>query len=613
MLGIESIPDPPQWKHGTVFSPWHAGHGRVGLPGPNSERRRESMGHMIQTHVDASTPNRQLQPVPCPLARAAFLFAALLAAALAAAPAYQVILDVEDPCFEIRSGEWTLSKTGAYLSHYRWTIPGPGTGAARARWIAEGLPAGDYLIEFWADDGDYPSDARYQVISAEGVDDLVVDMNHLATGWHALGTFRVHRVCVVNVSDLWEGTGTLLSVDALRFTLQTALPPPPVSPVPPHIGICIDDAGSVDPTSPSAPIYQMLRLPFAMTFAVMPQLSHTVQTANEVHLRGSEVILHQPMAAITVPNPGAGGITDAMTPAEARAVLAANLDALPHVVGMNNHMGSLITQRADTMAALLDELRDRSLFFYDSRTITTSVAFDLAQDRGLLTGERDLFIDGASQAEAMDLIRSLAQRALYAPEIPHLAIGHVRSATAAALAAIAPELEAMGVEVWPISRCVAQVIEADRVPRGAAFSTVGDWTEDPADAYSKLLRDDHALTALLTDGSDPTRALFTASLPIPGLYDLYAIWSSGEANAPGALARVTHWGGITDVPLDQSASFDTWVHLGRFPVSVTAPAQVELRDGGASASGQILRADALRWVYADTLPPRSDPSGLLLR
>ena len=45
-----------------------------------------------------------------------------------------------------------------------------------------------------------------------------------------------------------------------------------------------------------------------MTYAVMPQLKYTNTTAEEVAKFGSEVILHQPMQAITVANPGPGGI-----------------------------------------------------------------------------------------------------------------------------------------------------------------------------------------------------------------------------------------------------------------------------------------------------------------
>lgn len=530
--------------------------------------------------------------------------ALLLVAEVPAAPAYQAVFDVEDPCFEIIGGLWTLRNDAQRLAYYYFTTTGPGTGEGRVRWIAEGLPAGTYLIEHWVAQADYPSDARFQVISADGVSDLQVDMNHLTNGWHPIGTFDVERTCVVNLSDHWEGAGTLLGADALRFTLTSSLPPPPPTSVPPHIGLCIDDVGAANPLTPTTPIHQMLRLPFAMTYAVLPLRTYTAESAEEIHRLGSEVILHQPMAAITIPDPGAGGISDTMTLDQVRATIAANLDALPHVAGMNNHTGSLVTQRADKMAACMEVLEARDLYFFDSRTFTLSVAFDEGRRAGLFTAERDIFIDGNSQAEAMALIRALALRALHAPEIPHLGIGHVRSGTSAALAAMVPELESMGVEVWPVSRCLSEIVEAGVPVRGTSIETAGSWTSEERDAHSHLLRDGEALAAR---GSGEHRARFAARLNFSGVCDVYAIWPSDASGEAGATARIAHLGGSTAVPIDQSQGGDTWHHLGQFSFSREASAEVTVE--AASPEG-TLWADAVRFDWRGPLP---DPVGQMLR
>ena len=70
---------------------------------------------------------------------------------ISADASYQIILDVEDPCFEIFSGNWVLTNTGGFLNYYYFVINGPGTGGGQARWVAEGLPEGNYTIEFYAD------------------------------------------------------------------------------------------------------------------------------------------------------------------------------------------------------------------------------------------------------------------------------------------------------------------------------------------------------------------------------------------------------------------------------------------------------------------------------
>lgn len=561
---------------------------------------------------DASAPAR---PRWAPALRPFLVLLAVLAHAfpgaghaLGAEP-FRVILDVEDPCFEVLAGNWYLpaTKTGSWQGYYYLEIDGPGTGTGRARWIAEGLPAGTYLIEYYADHGDYPADARFRVVHAAGDANVILNLHRTGSGWRALGSFPADRVCVVEISDRWTGAGIRMRADAIRLTLQTALPPPPDSPLPPRIGICIDDAGGVDPTSPGTPIYRMLRLPFAMTYAVLPARAYSVASAEEIHRRGSEVFLHQPMGYIASPNPsGSDWIRANMTPAQARAVLVANLDAMPHVVGVNNHTGSLVTQQADKMEACMDELRQRGLFWYDSRTFTMSVAYDVAMARGVLTGERDLFIDGNSKQEAKELIRLLARRALHAPHIPHLAIGHVRDATAGALEEMAPELAAMGVEVWPISRFMTQVIETDVQPYGATFETVGPWSAGPDDRVSKELVDgDERYVAAPPPGVAPS-ATFGASLPIDGRYDVYATWTHSPANADAARALVHHRYGVSRIGIDMSARHPDWLYLGRYDFCKGGPAAITFECDPADLVSTILRVDAVKLVYSGAPVPHAD-------
>jgi len=520
---------------------------------------------------------------------------------LSAESSYQIILDVEDPCFEIFSGNWTLTKTGSYNWNYYYVINGPGTGSGAARWIAEGLPQGRYLIEFYADNGNYAADARYQVISSDGIHNLTVNMNYIAGGWHSLGTFDINRTCVVNISDYWTGVGTKLSVDALQFTLQTALPPTPSSPIPPHIGLCIDDCGSVDPTNASQPIYKMLHLPFKMTFAVMPFRSYTNQTAEEIFSHGSEVILHQPMAAITVPDPGAGGITDSMTLSQVRSTISANLDGLPHVVGMNNHMGSLITQQQDKMQVCMEELKTRNLYFYDSRTITVSVGYDLAKQNGLLTGERDLFLDGSTKEQAKALICILALRALHAPLVPNLGIGHVRTDTADALVEMASELSAMGVEVWPLSKCLAQVIESDSTPNGASFMTQGNWSTSPNDRFSKELHDNACKIVYDPGSTHADKAVFTPCLPVSGKYDIFTAWTPDDACTSQSQILVTHAYGTKYVAFDQSLPFYDWFYIGRYSCNAGTSCTLQFLDSACTIPSKIFPVDAVKYVYIEPL------------
>jgi uncharacterized protein len=516
---------------------------------------------------------------------------------------YQIILDGEDTCFEFLSGDWELAKTGSYNGNFYFRINGPGDGSAKGRWIAEGLPKGEYLVEFFADNGDYPENSSWQVICADGIHDLKVNMNYIPAGWHTLGTFSIDRSCVVNISDNWSGKGSMISADALRFTLQSSLPPAPASRIPPHIGICIDDAGGVNPFSSSTPIYKMLRLPFKLTIAILPYKTYTNQTADEVVSHGSEVILHQPMAAVSVANPGTGGITDSMTLDQVRTTIATNLNNMPHVIGMNNHMGSLITQQRDKMQVCVEELVKRNLFFYDSRTITTAVAYDVAKENGLLTGERDLFIDGSGKTQSMELIRSLALRALNAPLIPHLAIGHIRSGTADALIEIAPELEAMGVEVWPISKCMAQIIETDTIPSGCYVQSSGDWKYNYNDCYSKELRDGWCLSTKKTDFNSSNSVTFQANLQLDGLYDLYTKWKVDDSNTTQGKVIIKHAYGKKEISIDQTKAYFDWYYLGRYPCNAGSSSSIIFSNEDCTVPEKTFSADTVKFMYAGKIPP----------
>jgi hypothetical protein len=245
----------------------------------------------------------------------------------------------------------------------------------------------------------------------------------------------------------------------------------------------------------------------------------------------------------------------------------------------------------------MEELKSRGLFFYDSRTITTSIAYDKAKENGLLTGERDLFIDGNNKDEAKSLIRSLALRALHAPNVPILAIGHVRTDTADALTEMVSELQAMGVEVWTISKCIAQVVEIDYLPSGSSFTTTGSWTNDSYDCYSKQLYDDHSVIVTDPASTQNDTAIFTPSLPYAGEYDIYAIWKADALNASQIKGVITHKNGVTQIDIEQSQPIKDWFYLGRYPCNAGLSSNVTLNDYSCTIPGKIFRADAVKYVY----------------
>ena len=79
--------------------------------------------------------------------------------------------------------------------------------------------------------------------------------------------------------------------------------------------------------------------------------------------------------------------------------VAAAIDRVPGASGLNNHQGSLATADRRVVRAVLSVVRERGLFFLDSRTSAASVAAEEARALGLATIPRDVFLDDA-RAEA---------------------------------------------------------------------------------------------------------------------------------------------------------------------------------------------------------------------
>ncbi len=165
----------------------------------------------------------------------------------------------------------------------------------------------------------------------------------------------------------------------------------------PVISIIIDDMGrSWDPGM------EVVKLPGPVACAFLPHAPHTKELAKRAHAVNKEVILHLPMASMDLRPLDEGGITLDMTYEEFVRTFQDDLAAVPHVSGINNHMGSLITRHPGHMMWLMHEIRrhDR-LFFVDSRTTVDTVARQVALENGVPTVDRDVFLDPDPSIEAV--------------------------------------------------------------------------------------------------------------------------------------------------------------------------------------------------------------------
>lgn len=191
---------------------------------------------------------------------------------------------------------------------------------------------------------------------------------------------------------------------------------------------------------------KFLELPFPITVAVLPQITHSVEAAQLVRKSGNEVILHQPMQSVNNSiNPGPGAITPDMTDDQVIAQLFINMEQIAPIAGMNNHEGSGITADAEKMEIILQTASEYGIYFLDSRTnVETTVPY-VAGELGYSYYERNIFLDNEKTREnaLAELKKGLA---LANKSGSVIMIGHIWSADflPQLLQEAYPELKAQG-------------------------------------------------------------------------------------------------------------------------------------------------------------------------
>lgn len=212
-----------------------------------------------------------------------------------------------------------------------------------------------------------------------------------------------------------------------------------------RLAVVIDDAGL---DLESQRIYEEIGVP--LTLAVMPNKMYTSEAAAEWSRYGMPVILHQPMEPVSGSGMEEKTILTSMSDEAIRYMLKESLEQIPQAVGINNHQGSRATTDARVMRVVMNELSHRELFFFDSRTNTTTAADSAAASYGVPYARNDLFVDNsADEGEIRAMIQEGANRAKARGS--YIIIGHCRPHTAAAFRDIVPQLQAQGIEFVYVS------------------------------------------------------------------------------------------------------------------------------------------------------------------
>lgn len=217
----------------------------------------------------------------------------------------------------------------------------------------------------------------------------------------------------------------------------------------PRVIIVIDDLGVNRELSK-----EVLELAAPMTLAFLPYARRVDELVEQGRKNGHEIMVHMPMEPMN-PDIDTGSIvlrTD-QDADEFEVMLGLGLSAFDGYVGINNHMGSRLTQDKDAMARLMRELYKRGLLFLDSRTIATSVAADTAANYQVPYAVRNVFLDHDPALEAVreSLARVEKMALKYGQAI---AIGHPKANTITALKEWLPTLKEKGIVLAPVSSTV---------------------------------------------------------------------------------------------------------------------------------------------------------------
>lgn len=278
-----------------------------------------------------------------------------------------------------------------------------------------------------------------------------------------------------------------------------------------NVVIMIDDMG----VSSHSRAVENLAGPLTLSF--LP-FGHDLQAqVNRARAQGHEIMLHMPMQAMKESGDGGPRVLKVnQSPAEFDATLNWGLNSFQGYVGVNNHMGSRLTQDSAAMQKIMEALKVRGVYFVDSKTIGSSVAANVAAQNGLPYAVRDVFLDHEISRDfvrrQLSVLEGIAKRKGYA-----IAIGHPHPETIDVLKEWLPTLSQRGLTLVPASAVVKRVREEGALPQ-PSLSLVSTQSKTVGQVNTKQSDDDVILEQkglVIPDDESVQKTTFSISMPRP--------------------------------------------------------------------------------------------------
>jgi len=235
----------------------------------------------------------------------------------------------------------------------------------------------------------------------------------------------------------------------LVLLLSAIIAPPLNSANAAEIALVIDDLGYNLEVGK-----RVLDLPGPVTLSLIPFTPKAKALSILAQDAGQDVLLHMPMEAIHYIDHELEHVLElGMSLASFQSSLNLSLDALPNCIGVNNHTGSLLTQHRQPMEWLMGTIHNRGLFFLDSRTTHLSLANTIAQERGVPSIGRDVFLDHEPGSTALE---AAFQRAINIAQKRGFSviIAHPHKSSLEFLERALPELAEQSIKLVPLRELV---------------------------------------------------------------------------------------------------------------------------------------------------------------
>jgi len=215
-----------------------------------------------------------------------------------------------------------------------------------------------------------------------------------------------------------------------------------------QVAIIIDDIGYRKSDAAA------LTLPGAITFAILPHTPYGKTLAQQAYKKDNEIILHIPMEAENGKKLGPGALTVEMGEKSIRQELALAFAEIPFAIGINNHMGSKLTKLHSPMMWTMQFLKERNLIFIDSVTTSKTQAEQIANQIGVPTTRRQIFLDNElTSAYINQQFMQLIEHAQKHKSV--VAIAHPHPETIKALNRLIPLLAELNIDLVPISALIS--------------------------------------------------------------------------------------------------------------------------------------------------------------